>query len=42
MTQKEPKTKAEKREIRKRLHMAVHGAALKKSNQHAGKKLAKR
>jgi hypothetical protein len=42
MAQKRPQTKAEKREIKKRLRMAVHGAALKKSNQYAGKKLAKR
>jgi hypothetical protein len=35
-------TKAKKREIKKRLRMRVHGASLKKLQQHGGKKLAAR
>lgn len=34
-------TKAKKREIKKRLRMRVHGAALKLPQAHAGKKLSK-
>lgn len=35
-------TKAKKREIKKRLRMPVHGAALRKPQPHAGKKLARK
>ena len=34
-------TKAKKRELKKRPRMAVHGASLKKSQPHGGKKLVK-
>ncbi len=33
-------SKAKKREIKKRPRMSVHGASLKKTLAHAGKKLA--
>jgi len=35
-------TKAKKREIKKRLRMAVHGASLKKPQQHGGRKIIAR
>jgi hypothetical protein len=33
-------TKAEKRDTKKRPRMQMHGAALRKTNEYAGKKLA--
>lgn len=38
----EPPTKAKKREIKKRPRMKLHGASLRKSQAHAGKKLVSR
>jgi hypothetical protein len=35
-------TKAEKREIKRRLRMKMHGIGLKKASQYAGKKLTNR
>jgi len=42
MTKTELKTKAEKREIKKRPRMPMHGGSLKKLVKYAGKKLTKR
>jgi len=41
-TLSEPKLKAEKREIKKRPRMHVHGRSLLKTTKYSGEKLAKR
>jgi len=41
MTAKTPELKAERRELKKRPRMPVHGRALKKASKYAGKAAAK-